>query len=46
MFSYIKEKLGSYFTPEMEFTFEGNPDSYSLEKLKLLKQYGVNRISF
>lgn len=46
LFSYIKEKLGSYFTPEMEFTFEGNPDSYSLEKLKLLKQYGVNRISF
>lgn len=28
-----------------EFTFELNPESVSAEKLKILKQYGVNRLS-
>lgn len=28
-----------------EYTVEANPDSLSLDKLKLLKQYGVNRLS-
>lgn len=28
-----------------EYTFEANPESLSLEKLKLMKEYGVNRIS-
>lgn len=30
---------------DIEFTFEANPDSLSLEKIKLLKKYGVNRVS-
>ena len=30
---------------DYEFTIEGNPDSLSLDKVKLLKQYGVNRVS-
>lgn len=30
---------------DCEFTIEGNPDSLSLDKVKLLKQYGVNRVS-
>ena len=29
----------------IEFTIEGNPDSMTLDKLKLLRQYGVNRLS-
>ncbi len=28
-----------------EFTFEGNPENLSYEKVSLLKQYGVNRMS-
>lgn len=28
-----------------EYTFEANPDELTLEKVELLKQYGVNRIS-
>lgn len=28
-----------------EYTFEANPESLSLDKIKLLKRYGVNRIS-
>ena len=28
-----------------EITFEANPDSLTLEKIKLLKEFGVNRIS-
>jgi len=29
-----------------EFTFEANPGDFSTEKLKILAEYGVNRISF
>ncbi|MGE8206187.1 radical SAM family heme chaperone HemW [Heyndrickxia sp. NPDC080065] len=29
-----------------EFTFEANPGDLSIEKLKILKEYGVNRLSF
>lgn len=30
---------------DCEITMEGNPDSLSLDKIKLLKKYGVNRVS-
>ncbi|WP_050615828.1 radical SAM family heme chaperone HemW [Bacillus testis] len=30
----------------VEYTFEANPGDLSLEKMKVLKEYGVNRISF
>ena len=30
---------------DCEITFESNPDSLSLDKIKLLKEYGVNRVS-
>ena len=30
---------------DSEITFESNPDSLSLDKIKLLKEYGVNRVS-
>src|SRR5690606_29546470 len=29
-----------------EFTFEANPGDLSIEKLRILKEYGVNRLSF
>ncbi|HLU21277.1 radical SAM family heme chaperone HemW [Lederbergia graminis] len=29
-----------------EFTFEANPGDLSIEKLQILKEYGVNRLSF
>ncbi|WP_374721705.1 radical SAM family heme chaperone HemW [Peribacillus tepidiphilus] len=31
---------------DVEFTFEANPGDLSIEKLKILHTYGVNRISF
>lgn len=33
------------FNSNYEFTMEGNPESLTMEKLLLMKQYGVNRIS-
>ena len=30
---------------DLEFTIEVNPESLSLDKIKLLKEYGVNRVS-
>ena len=30
---------------DCEFTFESNPDSLTIDKIKLLKKYGVNRVS-
>ena len=30
---------------DYEFTFEANPDSLTIDKIKLLKKYGVNRVS-
>ncbi|WAH38534.1 radical SAM family heme chaperone HemW [Alicyclobacillus dauci] len=34
------------FAPEAEVTFESNPDSVDDDKLKLLKDHGVTRLSF
>ncbi|HAZ37218.1 MAG TPA: oxygen-independent coproporphyrinogen III oxidase [Clostridiaceae bacterium] len=39
----LLKKLSKY-SPK-EFTFEGNPGTIDIEKLKLLKYYGVNRLS-
>ncbi len=42
----ILQKILSIFNkPIVEFTFEANPDSIDEEKLKILKDYGVNRLS-
>jgi putative oxygen-independent coproporphyrinogen III oxidase len=40
----IKRRLP--FDEETEFTFEANPGDLTLEKFKILKSSGVNRISF
>ena len=37
--------IKSYTEKVEEYTFEANPESLSIEKLQLMKEYGVNRIS-
>ncbi|MBM6507468.1 MULTISPECIES: radical SAM family heme chaperone HemW [Staphylococcus] len=37
--------INNLFNIEGEFSFEANPDELTFEKVKLLKSYGVNRIS-
>lgn len=37
--------INRIFTIEGEFSFEANPDELTFEKVKLLKSYGVKRIS-
>ena len=39
-------KMISPYTKEVEeYTFEANPESLSINKIKMMKQYGVNRVS-
>ncbi len=42
--SAIREKLP--FSKDGEFTFEANPGDLTLDKLQVLSNYGVNRLSF
>jgi oxygen-independent coproporphyrinogen-3 oxidase len=46
--AYLLQSVQQNFdvTPELEYTFEANPGDLSLEKLRLLKEGGVNRLSF
>ncbi len=44
-FSFLLTLLDPYTKKVKEYTFEANPESLSLEKIKLLKTHGVNRIS-
>ncbi|WP_374724608.1 radical SAM family heme chaperone HemW [Calidifontibacillus erzurumensis] len=46
LFNIIHKHLGAYFNEEIEFTFEANPSPLSKEKILLLKDGGVNRLSF
>ncbi|MGX1900993.1 oxygen-independent coproporphyrinogen-3 oxidase [Thermolongibacillus altinsuensis] len=45
---YFLSSIHRYFSlaEDVEFTFEANPDNVSEEKLRLLKEAGVNRLSF
>lgn len=45
LLSYIQTKLSSHFSKDIEFSFEGNPDSISREKLIIMKKYWINRLS-
>ncbi|MFS0780852.1 radical SAM family heme chaperone HemW [Bacillus sp. 1P06AnD] len=40
------EEVLPFDRDRLEYTFEANPGDLSLEKMKILKEYGVNRISF
>ena len=47
--SYLCETIREvlpYNSEEVEFTFEANPGDLSIEKMHILKEAGVNRISF
>ena len=41
----LLEMIKPYSKGVEEYTFEANPESLSLDKIKLLKEYNVNRIS-
>ena len=38
--------LSLYKKEDSEFTVEANPESFDLEKAKIMVKYGVNRLSF
>lgn len=42
----VEKSLGSYLSSNWEFTMEANPGTTDLEKLKLMRSFGVNRLSF
>ncbi|WPS89234.1 radical SAM family heme chaperone HemW [Brevibacillus halotolerans] len=42
----VNEHLAPYFSADLEWTMEANPGTTDLEKLKLMRSSGVNRISF
>ncbi|MDU6962547.1 MAG: radical SAM protein, partial [Staphylococcus sp.] len=41
----LLKAIQSTFSIKGEYTFEANPDELTLDKVKLLHSYGVNRIS-
>ncbi|MBF7024367.1 radical SAM family heme chaperone HemW [Staphylococcus kloosii] len=41
----LLKAINNIFTITGEYSFEANPDELTLEKLELLKRYGVNRLS-
>ena len=45
LFEELLEIIGKYTNGVQEYTFEANPESLSLNKIKLLKSHGVNRVS-
>ena len=45
LFLRLLEMVKGYTKSVKEYTVEANPESLSLEKLKMMKKYGVNRIS-
>ena len=45
LFLELLEIIKPYSKNVKEYTFEANPESLSLNKIKMLKKYGVNRVS-
>ena len=45
LFLELLEIIYPYSKEVEEYTFEANPESLALNKIKLLKKYGVNRVS-
>ena len=45
LFLELLQMIDPYVEGVKEYTFEANPESLSLEKIKMLKEHGVNRIS-
>jgi len=42
----VQHFLGSHLAPDLEFTMEANPGTTDVEKLRLMRELGVNRLSF
>lgn len=42
---FIVDNLWQYMSNNIEYSFEWNPDSITLSKIKILKKYNVNRVS-
>ena len=42
----LLQAINSKFSINGEFSFEANPDELTLNKVKLLKQYGVNQFQW
>lgn len=42
----VQENFGAYLTSDLEFTMEANPGTTDREKLRVMRSFGVNRISF
>ena len=45
LFEELLEIIDTYTEGVKEYTFEANPESLSLNKIRLLKEHGVNRVS-
>ena len=45
LFEELLEIIDTYADGVKEYTFEANPESLSLNKIKMLKNHGVNRVS-
>ena len=41
----VQERFGPYVSEHLEFSMEANPGSVTSEKLRIMKKYGVNRLS-
>lgn len=42
----VQHYLGSHLAPDVEFTMEANPGTTDVDKLRLMRELGVNRLSF
>ncbi|MED4754169.1 radical SAM family heme chaperone HemW [Brevibacillus choshinensis] len=42
----VRDNLAQYWTPDIEFTMEANPGTTDEEKLRIMRELGVNRLSF
>ena len=45
LFLVLLQMIDPYIKGVEEYTFEANPESLTLEKIKMLKEHGVNRVS-
>ncbi len=45
LFLELLKAIKPYAEGVLEYTFEANPESLSIEKLSMMKEYGVNRLS-
>lgn len=42
----VQHYLGRHLAPDVEFTMEANPGTTDVDKLRLMRELGVNRLSF